>query len=72
VALDIQRPAQSFRPSSAICGVGNRSAQRRAAEIGHRLTIAIPWYELITERAAALLEGEVCTAIGGKITRRRA
>jgi len=60
------------RISSASCGVGNQSAQRRAAGIGHQLTVAIHWYELITERAAALLEGEVCTAIGGKITLRRA
>gem|GEM_PF-4066366 len=71
-SLEIRRSAQSFAPSSATCGRGNQSAQRRIVGIGHRLTIAIHWSELIIERAAALLEGKVCTAISGKITLRPA
>jgi hypothetical protein len=52
--------------------VANKSAQREIAWIGHQLTIAIRSHELLTERAAAPLEGEVCTAQGGRITLRPA
>jgi hypothetical protein len=45
--------------------VANQSAQREITGIGHQLTIAIRSHELLAERAAALLEGEVCTAMGG-------
>jgi hypothetical protein len=70
--VEIQRAAQSLTPAGQGFEVDNQSAQREIAWIGHQLTITIRSHELLTERAAAPLEGDVCTAQGGQITLRPA
>jgi hypothetical protein len=68
--VEIQRSAQSLPPAGSGFEVANQSAQAQIAWIGHLLTITIRSHELLAERAAALLEGEVCTAMGRPLTAR--
>lgn len=64
--VEIKRSAQSLTSASAHSGVSNQSAGRRVAGVGDRPAIATDWYEHMAERAAASLEGDVCTAMAGQ------